>query len=238
LVLAGPTMPIPEEDIEAVAAWLENGGRMLVMVDPGHAALVNDLLMPWGLQASNRQIVDPRQNLNGSPPFIQVSDFTDHPVVRAFRNRFPTAFALASPVSHFETGEGSLFHQELARSSQFSLVLTPEGRESGPFHVAAASWRRTAGEDSDVETRVVLVGDSDFASSAYLPARANRNFFLNCVGWLSREEELLSIRKLVLGGQAIQLNDQERTIIYLILSLAPCLLLITGVVVAWRRRGR
>ena len=93
-------------------------------------------------------------------------------------------------------------------------------------------------DGTEAETRVILIGDSDFVSNAYLFSNANRNLFLNCIGWLSRETELVTIMRPILAGQSIELEHSERRLIFWILLVIPAVLLVTGSVVAWRRRGR
>src|SRR5207245_2311051 len=44
------------------------------------------------------------------------------------------------------------------------------------------------------ETRVAVFGDSDFAANGGLGIQGNRDLFMNTVGWLSQQENLISIR--------------------------------------------
>ena len=44
------------------------------------------------------------------------------------------------------------------------------------------------------ETRLVVVGDSDFAANAYLGTGGNRDMFLNIVNWLAQQENMISVR--------------------------------------------
>ena len=44
------------------------------------------------------------------------------------------------------------------------------------------------------ETRVVVVGDSDFAANVAINISGNRDLFMNIVGWLSQQENLIAIR--------------------------------------------
>ena len=39
-----------------------------------------------------------------------------------------------------------------------------------------------------------MFGDSDFAANALLGIQGNRDLFMNTVGWLSQQENLISIR--------------------------------------------
>ena len=48
--------------------------------------------------------------------------------------------------------------------------------------------------ETEAETRVVVFGDSDFAANSGLGRQGNRDLFLNTVGWLSQQENLISIR--------------------------------------------
>ena len=239
MVLAGPVQPIPQAHLDRLQHWLEAGGRLFAMQDPDSASNLNALLRGWGLRISGSDVLDPRDNINGSPIFVKADTYSDHPVVGHFNKRLPTAFARVSAVDHFETGEGRLFHQELITAGQLAYTLDGDGlREPGPYPLAAASWRGREEGDFETETRLVAVGDSDFISNAYLAQNANRNFFLNAMGWLGREEELISIRRDPMADQAITLNGAVRTEVLWIVLSPTLLVLLVGVVVLARRRGR
>ena len=72
------------------------------------------------------------------------------------------------------------------------------------------------------ETRVVVMGDSDFASNVAINISGNRDFFMNIVGWLSQQENLIAIRPKEAGDSRLTLtNDQARRITWLALFLLP-----------------
>ena len=48
--------------------------------------------------------------------------------------------------------------------------------------------------EAEPETRIVVIGDSDFAANGALGIQGNRDLFLNTVGWLSQQENLIAIR--------------------------------------------
>ena len=237
LMIAGPTLPIPEADARTLQAWLSNGGRLLAMLEPGESDALNEVLQHWGLRATGDVVLDPRNNINDSEQFLKVTGYTTHDAVAGFGPALPTAFPVAGRVVDFETGEGRLYHEPLLSSSTLSSLVDQDGaREAGPFALAAASWLRD--DVTDSETRVILFGDSDWASNAYLGAQANRNLFLNAVAWLARESELITVRRNELGGQILELDAAERGFIRVVLLAVPLLVLFAGVVVAIRRRGR
>ena len=79
-----------------------------------------------------------------------------------------------------------------------------QGRQAGPVSLGAAvSCRRreapdAAGDKPDAaaspETRIVAIGDSDFASNGWLGIPGNRDLFMNSVNWLAQQENMISIR--------------------------------------------
>ena len=87
------------------------------------------------------------------------------------------------------------------------------------------------------ETRIVAIGDSDFASNAALGVQGNRDLFLNTINWLAQQENLISIRPRDPEDRRITLTaDQERRIFYLTVLIVPGLILLAGVQTWWRRR--
>ena len=87
------------------------------------------------------------------------------------------------------------------------------------------------------ETRVVVVGDSDFASNGVLGVQGNRDLFMNAVGWLSQQENLISIRPKEADDRRVTLTaTQQNTITVMSLLLIPGLVFASGVYNWWRRR--
>src|SRR5919204_421660 len=61
--------------------------------------------------------------------------------------------------------------------------------------VATVTPQRQGGSEQEAKkARLVVFGDSDFASNNYLNLSGNRDLFLNTVSWLAEEENLIAIR--------------------------------------------
>jgi len=87
------------------------------------------------------------------------------------------------------------------------------------------------------ETRVAVIGDSDFAANSMLGAQGNRDLFLNTVNWLAQQESLIAIRPREADDRRIALTaDQQTMVFWLSLVVIPGLLLAAGVHTWWRRR--
>jgi ABC-type uncharacterized transport system involved in gliding motility auxiliary subunit len=87
------------------------------------------------------------------------------------------------------------------------------------------------------ETRVVIVGDSDFASNRALSIQGNREIFLNMANWLAQQENLIAIRPRNPDERPLTMTaDQQQYVFYFTMLLVPALLIGNGIRVWWKRR--
>ena len=87
------------------------------------------------------------------------------------------------------------------------------------------------------ETRLAVIGDSDFATNGVVGIQGNRDMFLNTVNWLAEQENLISIRAREPEDRRLTLTaDQQRRTFWLSLFLIPGFVLGGGIYTWWRRR--
>lgn len=87
------------------------------------------------------------------------------------------------------------------------------------------------------ETRLAVIGDSDFASNAVVGIQGNRDMFLNTVNWLARQENLISIRAREPEDRRLTLTaGAQRRIFWLSVLLLPAAILGVGVYTWLSRR--
>jgi ABC-type uncharacterized transport system involved in gliding motility auxiliary subunit len=85
--------------------------------------------------------------------------------------------------------------------------------------------------------RIIVIGDSDFAANSYLGIQGNRDLFMNMVGWVSQQENLISIRPKEADDRRITMTATQQTnIVWLSLLVIPACIFGTGVYTWWRRR--
>jgi ABC-type uncharacterized transport system involved in gliding motility auxiliary subunit len=171
-----------------------------------------------------------------------------------------SAFPLARSVTPISGGANGHTAQPIIETSQASWAETDikdllaqkepkfdEGKDKqGPVSLAAAvSAASTAtapsgkpGEDAPKpETRFVVIGDSDFASNAFLGIPGNRNLYMNFVGWLSQQENLISIRPKEAEDRRLTLTStQQFWISWFSVAIFPLLIFGAGVYTWWRKR--
>jgi ABC-type uncharacterized transport system involved in gliding motility auxiliary subunit len=88
------------------------------------------------------------------------------------------------------------------------------------------------------ETRLVVIGDSDFAANEALGFEGNADLFVNALNWLAEQENLIAIRPKAPDDRRVTLTaDQMRLVAYVSLLLIPGAVFAVGVLTWWRRRG-
>ena len=89
----------------------------------------------------------------------------------------------------------------------------------------------------NVQTRMVVIGDSDFACNIYLQTAGNSDLLLNSLNWLAGKEEMTGIRSKPISRREIKLTKVKMNFIfYFFIIILPLLTILTGVAVWLRRR--
>jgi ABC-type uncharacterized transport system involved in gliding motility auxiliary subunit len=104
----------------------------------------------------------------------------------------------------------------------------------GPVSLGVAVTK-TEGETT--KGRLVVYGDSDFASNAYFSQAGNANLFMNTVNWLAHDENFITIRPKEQDDRPLTMTEgQGRLVSYVTTLLLPVSILLTGVSVWMKRR--
>ena len=121
------------------------------------------------------------------------------------------------------------------------------GDHKGPITIGVAISQdaKNAAEPSGLagstpgkpQTRVVVIGDSDFASNNAVGVAGNSDLFVNINNWLTQQEDLISIHPRAEDDRRISLTaDQQRRLAWMSLLLIPGLVLGAGVYTWFLRR--
>ncbi len=220
------------------------------------------LAREWAVEVGNGVVVDVSGvgRLLGTDETVPVvASYPNHPIVDNFN--LLTAYPLARPVTAVAGGVNSRFAQAFAETSGNSwaesdvkTMLTggeikfeeAAGDKKGPITIGAAvaaavenaaPAEKKSDDAPKPETRVVVLGDSDFASNGVLGIQGNRDLFMNVLGWLAQDENLISIRPREAGDQRITMTSGQQTrVLLVVLLVIPALVLGNGVYSWWRRR--
>jgi len=248
LVIASPRSPLTPMEVETIDHYIKSGGQALILADPGYPDSVAQLVSPWGANLSDGTVIDTSSS---------VAPYKDVPLVTEERNFFTLTTGL-NIISYFPGAIGLIPQEELPAGVEIQpLVYT--SRDSwlekdfdpakepvyddgidvkGPLAIGVVlvAPPTDGGQSSDKIVRLIIVGDSDFASEHYQEVN-NSDLFLNCVNWLAEETQLISIRRNVMPFRRLVVNPDDANFInYSSLILPPLLVLIVGGIMWWRRR--
>ena len=93
-------------------------------------------------------------------------------------------------------------------------------------------------KETSKQARLVVIGDSDFASNTYFNFSGNGDFFLNVASWLVQEESLVSIRPKERQNTPVQLTQVQGNLIFMSSVIGfPLIILIIGFRTWWKRRA-
>ncbi|MEE2637672.1 MAG: GldG family protein [Acidobacteriota bacterium] len=125
-----------------------------------------------------------------------------------------------------------------------SVPLT-DAAEDGDSNETPEPSQADVGDDAEMadddtppeETRLVVIGDSDFPTNAVIGIGGNRDMFLNTISWLAQQENLISIRAREPEDRRLTLTaDAQRRVFWLSVLFIPAAALGAGVYTWWQRR--
>ncbi len=250
LIVAGPTRPMMPAELEALRRYVEGGGALFVAIDPRSQTNLYDLLMDWGVVLGDDVIVDQALAVYGQATTPIAGEYDGrHPITSPLRE--PTLFPVARSVEFdveagldystlVKTGNESWAERDLDAWRDSGRAEYGSDDVDGPVPVAIAGVPRiesAEGEPAATAGRIVVFGDSDFATNEFFDALRNRDLFINSVNWLAGDIEQITLRPNISRASSFQMSqDQFRRIQYLSLFVLPEAIAIFGVVVWWFRR--
>ncbi len=248
VLLLGPQRALLPESVAMLERYLERGGRLVVLLEPGAQSGIEPLLDRWGIQAPDGVIVDPASGATsdvaqGIDPIAY--NYESHPLAQGLTPDRMTFFSGARPLVPHNTGTGdsvrrvvlasprSWVTEDLAVLSGRGALQRPESARQDYHAIAAAGRYPRAGG----EARIVAIGDSDFASNRYLRALYNLDLALNAVHWAVERESEITLRPKLRTPKQFPLPIQSTlSTFHGVGLLVPELLLLGGSLVWLRRR--
>jgi ABC-type uncharacterized transport system involved in gliding motility auxiliary subunit len=251
VIVAGPTNPVLEQEVSLIKTYLGKGGSLIVLEDPtpftkigiNPDPLADFLKNDWGITLENDVVIDrtSQQPLNAiSYPSNSNSPITQHmtaltimPEARSLtisktppQNISDTELILTSQNSWGETNLASFQSNQQISYDQASDI-------AGPLILGVS------GENATNNGRVVVFGNSIFATDNGFDAYANGDIFINSVDWAAKQGNLINITPRTPISRTF--NPPNQLILLLILLgsviILPGLIVVAGFT-SWLARRR
>ena len=218
VMIAGPQRDLSDLEHQVLQAFLNHGGRLLLMLDPGTPSGFRALLQQYGLELGNDIVIETNalgRVSGGDYHMPAVMAYGQHPITQHSR-ALMTIFPVARSISVMQHVPAGVRAQTLALTSPQSWAETDlqalaAGRATfdarhdrqGPISIAAVatvqphvdSTNRPAthpfppSDGKYMSARIVVFGDAEFANNQFFSLRENGALFLHAVRWLAEEEE-------------------------------------------------
>lgn len=260
LVVAGPKHDFLPPELDTIAAYLERGGGVLMLLDPVPLPQLSRFLARLGLRLGDDLIVDRDRRLLGTDGLAAVVEFfkRGNPVSDPDSNPIASGVVLPSARSvDVAVAVPAVDAQSIARTAASAWAMADpararRGEEPSPAardvqgSASVMVMAEVAGGDraDHPRGRLIVIGDADFASDAYLDLLGNRDLVLNAVAWVAGEETLIAARRKQVAevnrplSPLVLTEGQARAIFVASVLVEPGIVLLGGLVIVGLRRRR
>lgn len=255
LVIAGPQVDLIPGEVKIIKNFITNGGNVLWLADPGGQHGLEPLAKLLGITFQPGMIVDPTTQMLGiqDPRFALVADYPSHDINRNMQTLtlFPQAAALKIIPPTGWTSQDILHTQprswlEIGKISG-SVGFDAKTDIAGPLTIGVAlthdknddHGNKNKQEQQPGQQRVVVIGDGDFLSNAYLGNGGNATMGMNIINWLAHDDNFIDIPLKMTPDRQLQLSPMAQGAIGIgFLVVIPTMLAGSGFIIWWRRRKR
>ncbi len=204
IIIAGPKKPITDQETTLLKKYVDGGGSLVVLEDPiqftdfgtSPDPLAEYLTNDWGITLDKDVVID---LVNTQNPFQAVSSqySSTHPITQNLTQNYivilPQARSITIDATKQNVTDTAIILTTEQSWGETNLVANetpqydPKTDILGPLTLAAA------GENSATKGRVVVFGNSVFATDKAFDAYGNGNIFINSVDWAAEQENIINI---------------------------------------------
>ena len=263
ILIPGPRRDLLPDEILKLDRYVQGGGSILVLLDPGGSASMAAFLHRYRVDMPARVIGDDEERLAASEPLTaKIPEKVKESTITSILDADPV-FSLFGPIGITAGEEQKIDVLPVLSSSRSSWSVPLDsvgnipdnveydpkrGDTRGPFPVGVSVAIRlddagakplTEDEPAHKVGRLVVFSDSDFASNQFIDLLGNRDLLVNAVNWLALEDTLIGIRpeRKTAGKEQFYVSSRQNYTVFLIgVVVMPLMFVALGMTVFVRRR--
>ncbi len=264
LIVPGPRARLLDSEVAVLRGFLAGGGNALFMIDPFVDTGLEPVLRDYGVVPDRTMVIDPSHHFAADRSAPAVTRYNNHQVTRNLPlTFFPGALSLSPGDRIAGTAPTQVINSSVnsfGETSADRVERNDDEDKAGPLTLMVAINKRPVTDDevafvaalggggdrpaeddppmlAERDSRVIIVGDSDFATNSFFHVLGNGNLFLNAVNYLTAQENLIGIEPRTRELPKIEFtNRQMKGIFFLSVFLLPSILTLIGTAVWWRQR--
>jgi hypothetical protein len=246
LVISSPRIVLMPKELASLQGYFDRGGKVLIALEPGADAGLKGLLEGFGVDVGSDIVTDPSSKaVGGDDTMLVVDSYGGIKELSGFSRA--TLFPTAGIVKAREKVPPYITVSSLARTSDTSIIrhypgtimpttqaIADSPRMKGPFDIALLA---RAAVSEDIRSEIMVFGDADFLTNAYLNVSGNSAFILSCIGALLDESRFVGIDSGQIHEKPFLLTPVKAAAFFLIsVVIIPSVVL--SLIVAMRRKRR
>lgn len=253
VIVAGPKQAFLAPEVTALEAFLKKGGSVLLMLDPDVNTGLEPLLNGWGIKLDERWIIDGSgvgAQVGLGPDTVVAFDYGQHPITQKFAQG-PSLFPQAQGILIMPQDKDEVVDL-VSSGPQTWAEANPEGEsysfdegqdQAGPLTLGVAITRPLETNAANNTTppkdaRLIVFGDSGFATDSLFEQGVNGDLFVNSILWLGeRQDQPLSIRPKETTNRRLNLSvNLNRWVTLISVVILPLLGFGLAIGAWWQRR--
>jgi ABC-type uncharacterized transport system involved in gliding motility auxiliary subunit len=264
VIIAGPAVAFSPVEAQALDHYLDNHGKLLILLDPYMTLGLDDLLKKYGLKFDNDLVLYRAMTSTGSQLTVPLAaiyqgGFSTQPITARFAQaNLQLLIQPARSITILTDNKGQpdpkvQFLLETDASAWGWINTNPTlpaeikdlayNRATdivGPLTVAAeydgGTYTDPASQATLTDTRVIVVGSSRFLENDAAES-VGANFFSNCIDWLVKKQAILDISPKTPQEYGLSLSPmQARTVEWTALFFVPGAAFLIGILTWFSRR--
>ena len=252
LAVIGPTKPFQSGEVDMMRNYLQNGGKLVLCVDPQKSTGLDLLLKDFGIKLGNDLVVDPTRCIYPNPGMV-IPQIMYHPIVEKLSEEHVDTFmpfcrSVQKVDAILKNVTQTVFLQTtdkgwgVTNMKEKRLAFHPGVDLKGRAPIAmACEWvpsGATTAKAPDMKTRLVVYGGTSFITNQFVQQMGNLDLGLNAFNWVAMQENKISIHPKEEDARVMNLsNVAANAITYLTVWIMPLSILVIGGLIWYRRRS-
>ena len=248
VLLHAPQSDLSQGEADKLLAYLEKGGRFMVLADQSVMELtnLNQVLGSYGMRFDYGFVVENDYYYTGGASYLGFPDLLEHDItIPLLQSRSSVLVVNGMGISELDAKRRTIELKPLLVSSRNSFLRTyVEDAESesldtdipGPIITGMTAIDPNWIQGNDPQARIVAIGSGALALY-YQWNPANLDMFMNSIAWLEDRPETLSVRSKSMYLWPMRINGFQMVLYAIIIVIViPLGFFITGLVIWLKRR--
>ncbi|MDR2096139.1 MAG: GldG family protein [Treponema sp.] len=251
LIINSPKTDLAPGEAERILAYLEKGGRLLILADMQsgqETPNLNDMLKSYGIRFDYGLAVETDQNFTVRNPYFIIPHLSSHDITKSLMDKeTPLVLSFAQGLSALETRRRTVEVTPFLNTSPQAYLRTDPGNNSayrlpgdisGPIVMGMAVRDPQYAAGQEPQTRIVAIASGSLLDiGIYSQIPGNVELFMDSLFWLEERADAVSVSSKSLFTFPLRINAMHMIVFGAIfVVLIPLACFIAGFVTWLKRR--